>query len=174
MAAMNQVRVFTVEFSFGPLYGAISERGLAVLTLPPADLRDLARLLERRTPQAEMVSVEPQDTLWGRQLLAYLAGQPQPLDAPLDLEGLPPFTRAVLETVAAVPYGRTITYGKVAALVGKPNAARAVGQVMHNNPVPLFVPCHRVLGAGGSLTGFGGGLPLKKALLELESGGRLF
>jgi methylated-DNA-[protein]-cysteine S-methyltransferase len=106
--------------------------------------------------------------------MAYVAGSADPLDAPLDLEGLTAFSRQVMELVRAIPRGRTATYGDIAARAGRPGAARAVGQVMHRNPVPLFVPCHRVLGADGSLTGFAGGLDAKRALLDLEAGGKLF
>ena len=137
---MSRVLVFTVESVLGPLYGGVSERGLCVLTLPPNDLRQFAQALDKRLGESELVSIAPQDTQAGRQILAYLSGQPTELDAPLDLEGLPEFTRRVLLAVAAIPYGRTRAYGQVAASVGKPQAARAVGQVMHHNPVPLFVP----------------------------------
>jgi methylated-DNA-[protein]-cysteine S-methyltransferase len=67
-----------------------------------------------------------------------------------------------------VPYGNTETYGGLARRVGRPNAARAIGTVMHSNPIPIVLPCHRIIGANGSLTGYGGGLPLKRRLLELE------
>jgi O-6-methylguanine DNA methyltransferase len=74
----------------------------------------------------------------------------------------------VLRELARVPYGRLDTYGGLAAKVGRPRAARAVGSVMHNNPIPIVLPCHRIVGANGSLTGYAGGLHVKRALLELE------
>jgi methylated-DNA-[protein]-cysteine S-methyltransferase len=89
----------------------------------------------------------------------------------VDLDGLPPFQRKVLLAERRVPYGRTITYGALAAKVGRPRAARAVGQALAHNPVPLVVPCHRVIAAGGGLGGFGGGLALKRRLLALEGAG---
>lgn len=100
----------------------------------------------------------------------YLAGEPMDWpELPLDLEGLTAFRREVLETlVRKVRHGQIITYGRLAALVGRPGAARAVGRVMATNPWPLVVPCHRVIGTGGNLTGFGPGLEMKKFLLDLE------
>lgn len=80
-----------------------------------------------------------------------------------------PFQRAVWRALLEIAYGTTATYGEVAANVGRPKAPRAVGMANHVNPIALIIPCHRVIGASGSLTGYGGGLPLKAALLELES-----
>lgn len=75
---------------------------------------------------------------------------------------------AVWRELQRIPYGHTRTYGAIAGAVGRPNAARAVGMANHDNPIPVVIPCHRVVGVGGKLTGFGGGLDLKRALLELE------
>ena len=88
------------------------------------------------------------------------------LDFPEDMR---PFTRKVLEATARIPLGETKSYKEVAASVGKPNAARAVGNVMAGNPLPLVVPCHRVLASGGGIGGFGGGLPMKRKLLAHEA-----
>lgn len=101
-------------------------------------------------------------------LRASFAGEDAPLDLPLDLADHGPFTRAVLEHCAHIPRGEVISYGELARRAGRPGAARAVGQIMRRNPLPLFVPCHRVVGADGRLTGFGGGLELKARLLRLE------
>ncbi len=103
-------------------------------------------------------------------LARYLAGEHVDWpELPLDLEGLTAFRREVLETLSReVRHGQIITYGRLAALVGRPGAARAVGRVMATNPWPLVVPCHRVIGTGGILTGFGPGLEMKKFLLDLE------
>ena len=107
-----------------------------------------------------------------RELLWYFAGRPVNFTAPLAPVGLTPFQVAVLEQCRSIGYGEVRTYGWLAARVGKPGAARAVGQVMARNPLPLLVPCHRVVAAGG-LGGFGGGLALKARLLEQERhGGR--
>jgi len=107
-------------------------------------------------------------------LVRLAARQPAEFPAlPLAWELVPPFTRQVLEALLArVGHGETVTYGELAALAGQPGKARAVGQAMARNPWPLLVPCHRVLGAGGCLTGYTNphGLPLKELLLQLESG----
>ena len=79
-----------------------------------------------------------------------------------------PFNAEVLDELARVPYGTTTTYGALAAKVGRPRAARAIGTVMNRNPIPIVLPCHRVIGANGSLTGYGGGLDRKLQLLQLE------
>ena len=102
-------------------------------------------------------------------LLAYFAGERRDFDLPLAPAGTD-FQRAVWETLRAIPYGQTRTYGEIAAAVGRPRAVRAVGQANHVNPLPIFIPCHRVVGKGGALTGYAGGLDLKRALLALELG----
>ena len=101
-------------------------------------------------------------------LQAYFLGEPSAPQVPLALEDLPPFTRKVLEACCRIGPGEIATYGQLARAAGVPEAARAVGQAMAHNRLPLFVPCHRVVGSGGRLTGFGGGLDLKARLLTLE------
>ena len=101
------------------------------------------------------------------QLLAYLRGKRTGFDLPLAPHGTP-FQRAVWDALLEIPYGRTCTYGEVAARIGRPRAVRAVGQANHRNPLPIFIPCHRVIGTNGALTGYAGGLELKRRLLELE------
>jgi methylated-DNA-[protein]-cysteine S-methyltransferase len=103
------------------------------------------------------------------QLGEYFAGSLTGFDLPLADPGGTPFERAVWAAIAAIPYGETATYGEIAAQVGEPDAARAVGVACNRNPLPIVVPCHRVVGAGGKLVGFGGGLPRKRYLLELEA-----
>lgn len=103
------------------------------------------------------------------QLLEYLSGARRSFDLPLDPAGTA-FQRSVWEALRAIPYGQTRTYGEIAAAVGRPRAVRAVGQANHVNPLPIFIPCHRVMGKNGALTGYAGGLDLKSALLALESG----
>ncbi len=103
-----------------------------------------------------------------RQIGAYFRGELSRFDIPLNLRGTP-FQKAVWARLMAIPYGKTATYGRIALDAGWPRAARAAGGAIHRNPVSIIVPCHRVIGASGSLTGYGGGLHRKKALLELES-----
>ncbi len=101
------------------------------------------------------------------QLNEYFAGERTVFDLPLRLNGTP-FQQRVWQALLTIPYGQTRTYGEIAALTGNPKASRAVGSADHNNPVSLVVPCHRVIGAGGRMVGYGGGLWRKEALLKLE------
>jgi methylated-DNA-[protein]-cysteine S-methyltransferase len=103
-----------------------------------------------------------------QQLEEYFAGQRREFDLPLDPQGTD-FQRRVWQRLLDIPYGETTTYGTLARELGDPGASRAVGLANGSNPLPIVIPCHRVIGADGSLTGFGGGLPTKQALLELES-----
>jgi methylated-DNA-[protein]-cysteine S-methyltransferase len=102
-----------------------------------------------------------------RQLEAYFAGRRYEFDLPLTFAGTP-FQEAVWRELARVPFGATVSYGELARRVRKPKAARAVGAACGRNPLPIIVPCHRVIGKDGALVGFGGGLDLKTALLRLE------
>lgn len=105
------------------------------------------------------------------QLEAYFRGELTRFELPLAPEGTP-FQRKVWEELRRIPYGTTVSYGEVARRLGRPSACRAVGLANGRNPLPIVVPCHRVIGADGSLTGYGGGLPRKRALLELEARAR--
>ena len=102
-----------------------------------------------------------------RQLLAYFAGELEAFDLPLVPQGTP-FQLAVWKRLCEIPYGETISYGELARRVGNPNASRAVGLANGSNPIPIVIPCHRVIGSNGKLTGYGGGLPIKEKLLGLE------
>ncbi|QEU90663.1 methylated-DNA--[protein]-cysteine S-methyltransferase [Streptomyces kanamyceticus] len=103
------------------------------------------------------------------QLAAYFAGELTEFDLPLRLDGTP-FQRTVWQELQRIPYGETRSYGQLADALGKPNASRAVGLANGKNPIGVIVPCHRVVGADGSLTGYGGGLDRKKRLLAFEGG----
>jgi methylated-DNA-[protein]-cysteine S-methyltransferase len=102
-----------------------------------------------------------------RQLRAYFSGDLRAFDLPLDLQGTP-FQLRVWRALLTIPYGATRSYSQIALAIGAPQAVRAVGAANGANPIAIVVPCHRVIGSGGSLTGYGGGLPLKRKLLELE------
>ncbi|MGH9318473.1 MAG: methylated-DNA--[protein]-cysteine S-methyltransferase [Vicinamibacteria bacterium] len=102
-----------------------------------------------------------------RQLREYFEGKRRVFSLDLALEGSD-FQKGVWEAVARIPYGRTASYGEIAHLIGRPKASRAVGAANGANPIPIVIPCHRVIGSNGSLTGYGGGLPLKRRLLALE------
>lgn len=150
-----------VETMFGPMI-LEGEQALTHLYLPNA-------LPDRKGRGAETpLLVRAREVL-----LSYLAGERQGLDLPLAPVGTD-FQRSVWAALKAIPYGQTRTYGEIAAAIDRPKAVRAVGQANHHNPLPIFLPCHRVVGSGGTLTGYAGGLEMKKALLVLESGKERF
>jgi len=148
---------------------AASDKGIAACTLPkrtPADA--LAEVDHSLGAPARGDSLLP---IVGAALRQYLAGQRTEFEFPLDLSRVRPFARRVLGAVARIPYGETRSYAEIARRVGSPGAARAVGQVMARNPLSPIVPCHRVIGSDGGLTGFGGGLGYKQFLLDMEGAG---
>ncbi len=102
-----------------------------------------------------------------RQLHAYFGGELEDFDLPLAPDGTP-FQQHVWKELCNIPYGKTISYGELARRIGNPNASRAVGLANGSNPIPIIIPCHRVIGSNGKLAGYGGGLPIKEKLLSLE------
>jgi methylated-DNA-[protein]-cysteine S-methyltransferase len=155
------VRYDVTESPVGELFLASTDRGLCRISYRvEGQDEELARLFGVRVLRMPLDAVR-------RELDEYFEGQRREFELPLDLR-VAPFHEAVLHELARVPYGRTETYGALAAKVGRPKAARAVGTVMNRNPIPIVLPCHRIVGANGSLTGYGGGLDVKRALLELE------
>jgi len=164
---MTAVRIFKTPW--GRMGVAATARGLARVVLPgKRNARALARLatLEgRQAPRTARAHARRAE----RQIREYLRGRRRAFSVRLDLAALPRFQKKMLLAARRILYGRTATYGQLAARAGRPCAARAVGQAMARNPVPLAVPCHRVVAAGGGLGGFGGGAALKRRLLALES-----
>jgi methylated-DNA-[protein]-cysteine S-methyltransferase len=155
------VRYDVTESPVGDLFVASTERGLCRISYRVEGQEDdLARTFGLRVLRVPLDAVR-------RELDEYFEGRRRQFDLPLDLR-VAPFHEAVLHELARVPYGRTDTYGSLAAKVGRPKAARAVGMVMNRNPIPIVLPCHRIVGANGALTGYAGGLHVKRALLELE------
>jgi methylated-DNA-[protein]-cysteine S-methyltransferase len=160
------VRYDVVASPVGDLFVASTPRGLCRIsyTVEGQD-ETVARIFGARVLRTPLDDVR-------HELDEYFGGRRREFDLPIDLR-VAPFQEEVLRELARVPYGRTDTYGHLASLVGRPKAARAVGTVMNRNPIPIVLPCHRIVGANGSLTGYGGGLPAKRLLLELE-GATLF
>ncbi|MGB2592696.1 MAG: methylated-DNA--[protein]-cysteine S-methyltransferase [Candidatus Acidiferrum sp.] len=150
-----------VKSPVGPLLLAGDEKGLRLVYFstgrkPKSPERDWT---ESKAPFKEVI----------RQLDAYFEGKRKEFDLPLVMEGTE-FQLQVWRHLQKIPYGETVSYGQLARRIGSPEAARAVGLANGSNPIPIIVPCHRVIGSNGDLTGFGGGLPVKKKLLALESG----
>ena len=155
------VRYDVIDSPIGELLIAATDRGLARIHFDPEGQEDeLARMFGRRVLRSPIDDVR-------RELDEYFEGSRREFDLPLDLR-VASFNAEVLAELARVPYGVTTTYGTLADKVGHPKAARAVGTVMNRNPIPIVLPCHRVVGANGSLTGYAGGLDRKLQLLQLE------
>ena len=159
----------TLESPLGPIDLISSARGLAAIGF--GEGREwLERWIRRTFPSAR---IEPERPGRGdlndaaRQLTEYFDGRRRVFDLVLDLRGSP-FQKAVWANVERVPYGRTATYSEIARLAGRPKAFRAVGAANGANPIPIVIPCHRIVGASGSLTGYGGGLSCKRWLLIHE------
>jgi methylated-DNA-[protein]-cysteine S-methyltransferase len=152
------------ETPIGTLLVAATDRGVCQISFDPdRGLEELSQAAGRR-----VLRVPRRIEAARRELDEYFEGRRTEFDLHLDVSRVPEFQRVVLNELALVPYGEVTTYGALAARVGKPRAARAVGGAMHHNPIPIVLPCHRVIGANGSLTGYGGGLDRKRALLKLE------
>jgi len=156
---MNTMAFAQIESPLGPLLLAADEAGLRSIEFvnasrpaspDPAWHEDFERLQEA-----------------ARQLRAYFAGELETFDLPLAPAGTA-FQLAVWHRLCEIPYGETISYGELARRLGNPNASRAVGLANGANPIPIVIPCHRVIGSNGKLTGYGGGLPIKEKLLALE------
>lgn len=148
-----------LDTPIGELLLAGDEDALRVVAFPEGK--------RRREPEAHWIwSEQPFDEAC-RQLDAYFAGTLKLFDLRLAPAGTP-FQLSVLQELRKIPYGTTVSYGEIARRIGRPKAVRAVGAANGHNPIPIIIPCHRVIGASGNLTGFGGGLHVKQALLRLE------
>jgi AraC family transcriptional regulator of adaptative response/methylated-DNA-[protein]-cysteine methyltransferase len=162
------IRYTIVGSPLGRLMVAGTDRGICAVNLGGSD-RSLEGSLRREFPQAEIRPGRSGLTRWVSKLVHHLEGRQPRLDLPLDVRGTA-FQIRVWEELLRIPYGETRTYGQIARAVGRPRAARAVGRACATNPAPLVIPCHRVVGSSGDLTGYGLGISRKKALLKKESG----
>ena len=157
----------TTDSPFGPITLAATERGLVRLNLPRYDADDfLARLSQEISPA--ILELPARLDPVRRELDDYFEGRLKKFSVPLDWQLIHGFQEKVLRRTHAIPYGKTLTYGEVAAEAGNPRAFRAAGTALGRNPIPLIVPCHRVTRSGGVPGNYGGGPEMKKALLELE------
>ena len=161
------VAVTKLDSPIGELFVAVTPRGLACVAFEDED-RDqvMARLARELSPRI-LEHAAATDTV-RRELDEYFAGERRRFDVPLDRRLIHGIARDVLAATARVPFGRTTTYGELAGKIGNPKAARAVGNALGSNPIPIVVPCHRVLRTGGALGGYAGGLDRKERLLRLE------
>jgi methylated-DNA-[protein]-cysteine S-methyltransferase len=152
------------ESPVGELLLAATDRGVCWIEFSPDEtLERLARQVGTR-----LLRVPRRLKAVKRELDEYFSGARTTFDIDVDVATVPAFQQSVLRELARVPYGEVTTYGALAGRIGKPRAARAVGGALNRNPVPIILPCHRVVGASGSLVGYAGGLERKQALLKLE------
>ncbi len=171
-ADLNRATVWAMESPVGQLYLAVSSQGVCGVDFAATtdELTILSRLRFRGyAPEIVAPDRRDRESLGiGRQVSDYLSGKRRSLDLPYDLGSLTPFARAVLGATAAIPFGHVSTYGAIAARIGHPTASRAIGNALGRNPVPLIIPCHRVVRSDLKLGGFVGGTGIKQQLLQLE------
>jgi methylated-DNA-[protein]-cysteine S-methyltransferase len=165
-AGLLDVSYDIADTPVGPLLVAVTDQGLCRISFDPEPERQTEHLA--RTFGVRVLRVARAVDPVRQELDEYFEGRRREFDFPIDLRGRSEFSRLVLEQLARVPYGEVTTYGSLAARTGRPRAARAVGTIMNRNPIPIVLPCHRVVGSTGSLVGYGGGLDRKRQLLDLE------
>lgn len=165
---MEVIRWSEMLSPIGPLILVSSERGFCRLVLPGEGQEALLDWIEDKCNENTLVerNLKAHQQVV-EQLGAYFAGELREFDLALDLMGTP-FQLQVWQELQKIPYGQTRTYQEVASNIGNPRAVRAVGQANNRNPIPVIIPCHRVIGKSGALVGYGGGLEVKLYLLGLE------
>ncbi|MBZ0296414.1 MAG: methylated-DNA--[protein]-cysteine S-methyltransferase [Anaerolineae bacterium] len=158
------IRWTQTQSPVGTIYLAVNEHGLCSLDFGIS----LEDFLNRLDPLAQTEEHDLAD--YTAQLQEYFSGKRRTFDLPVDLSGMTAFQRSVLQTALNIPAGEVWTYGQVARMIGRPKASRAVGQALGSNPVPIIIPCHRVIASSGKLTGYsaGAGIASKKWLLQME------
>jgi len=164
---LAEVTYAPVDSPFGPLLALRTRRGLLRLAFPEESADSvLERVAERVSPRI-VEAAEPLEDL-RRELDEYFSGRRHDFELPLDWSLIGPFGQRVLRVTRAIPFGGVLSYAEVAAEAGSPRGSRAAGNALGSNPIPIVIPCHRVLRSGGALGGYGGGLDRKRWLLELE------
>ena len=146
---------------------AASPKGLCYILWPNKPFEVMVNWVKKHFPLSSLVYEQEKLAVYAQQIEEYLNGQRKIFDIPLDLCGTD-FQMAVWQALLKIPYGTTKSYSDIAKEIGRPKAVRAVGGAIGANPVPIVVPCHRVIGKDGSLTGFAGGLDIKQQLLKIE------
>ncbi len=150
----------------GRVFVAASEAGLVRISFRQSEASLVDELRQRLAADVVRSPARTADVV--HQLRAYFAGERWRFDVRLDLRHITPFQRRVLMAAARVPAGKVVSYGEIARRIGQPHGSRAVGQALGHNPVPIVIPCHRVVAAGGRIGGYTGGLTIKRKLLRLE------
>ncbi|HET9311319.1 MAG TPA: methylated-DNA--[protein]-cysteine S-methyltransferase [Actinomycetota bacterium] len=161
------VALATMDSPVGELLVAVTPKGLVAIAFDDDDLERVVARLAREVSPRVIESAAPTDAA-RHELEEYFGGQRNRFDLALDRRLMGPFADKVLRATSRVGFGELATYGDIAARIDRPHAARAVGRALGSNPIPIVVPCHRIVGADGSLTGYAGGMSRKETLLRLE------
>jgi len=161
------VALGTVDSPVGELLVAVTPRGVVYVAFESEDRERLLATFARKLSPRILTSPRPTDEA-RRELAEYFGGARRTFDVALDRRLMSPFARQVLAATAKVPFGEISTYGQIAKRIGRPSASRAVGAALGSNPIPIVVPCHRIVGVGGRLTGYAGGIHRKERLLSFE------
>jgi methylated-DNA-[protein]-cysteine S-methyltransferase len=156
-----------VDSPFGEMLVAVTDRGVVRLAFPEEDDDAVLETLARRISPRIVEAPAPPDSV-ARELEEYFSGRRREFELALDWALIGPFGRRVLRVTSEIPYGGVLSYAEVAAEAGSPRGSRAAGNALGSNPIPIVIPCHRVLRTGGALGGYGGGLDRKRYLLKLE------
>ncbi len=165
--ALADVSYAPVDSPFGTLLLAATKRGLVRVAFPEENVDTTLQRLALRISPRIVQAPGPLEQM-RRELDEYFDGRRRQFELPLDWTLVGPFARRVLGVTSEIPYGGVLSYAEVAAEAGSPRGSRAAGNALGSNPIPIVVPCHRVLRSGGALGGYGGGLDRKRFLLELE------
>ena len=160
------VRFSSVQTAIGTIFVGVSDQGVFDLAFGLRGEGAYRERLARRAPEVWRDNQGLRSILG--EIRAYFAGNLRDFSVPVDLRSVTPFTSQVLRETQAIPFGELVSYGELAARAGSPNGSRAVGGALGRNPIPVIIPCHRVVGHGGHLGGYTGGLRKKRALLRLE------
>ncbi|HJR99220.1 MAG TPA: methylated-DNA--[protein]-cysteine S-methyltransferase [Actinomycetota bacterium] len=161
------VALATMDSPVGELLVAVTPKGLVAIAFDDDNLERVVARLAREVSPRVMEAAAPTDAA-RNELEEYFGGQRNRFDLALDRRLMGPFAEKVLRATSRVGFGELATYGDIAARIDRPHAARAVGRALGSNPIPIVVPCHRIVGADGSLTGYAGGMSRKETLLRLE------
>jgi methylated-DNA-[protein]-cysteine S-methyltransferase len=161
------VALATMDSPVGELLVAVTRRGLVTLAFEDEPREEVVARLARRVSPRVLEAAAPTDAA-RRELEEYFDARRHAFDLGIDRRLIGEFAWSVLRATSRVGFGELATYGQIAERIHRPNAARAVGRALGSNPIPIVIPCHRIVGSGGSLTGYAGGLPRKQTLLRLE------
>jgi methylated-DNA-[protein]-cysteine S-methyltransferase len=165
-SAAKPIHYASLEAPIGRVLVAVGDAGLVRVRFRQSEAAFVSELERQLGVKPVRSTAQTADVV--SQLRAYFAGRRRRFDVPVDLSYVTPFVRRVLTATMQVPAGNLVSYGDIARRIGQPRGSRAVGQALGRNPIPIVIPCHRVIASGGGIGGYGGGIAMKKRLLRLE------